>query len=367
MPIPTPLQERHEKAGAKLAEYFGCVLPERFGEFAEEYRWAREAVALTDKNYRAWFSFTGPDRARYLNAILTNDVRDLAPGRAVPSLLLNPQGHILAEVETLALAESVLGVSYALIREKLAATFERYIIMDDVTMEDASERMGALGMEGPKTAAALEELCGVELDSLPELGHTETKVNGIPCRVQRRSPGGAAGAEFIVERNMLGGLWDRLEAAARKHAGGPIGYATLSALRLQAGIPWFSYDFDETVIPQEAGLEETHISFTKGCYVGQEIVERVRSRGHVNRRRVLLEFTGAKAPERGAKLFAEGKEVGHVTRVAYSPAHGRNLGMGYLRQGHNEAGSEVDWEGGKARVIEIAAGKTSASAAEAKS
>lgn len=367
MPFETPLRARHERAGAKLAEYFGCLLPERFGDFAEEYRRAREAVALVDKNYRAWFSFTGPDRVRYLNAILTNDVRDLAPGRAIPSLLLNPQGHILAEVETLVLPESVLAVSYALIREKLAATFERYIIMDDVTMEDATDRMGALGLEGPKTAAALKELCGLELDSLPELGHTEAKVAGIPCRVQRRSPGGAPGIEFMVERSMLGRLWDKLEETARKLGGGPIGYATLSALRLQAGIPWFSYDFDETEIPQEAGLEETHISFTKGCYVGQEIVERVRSRGHVNRRRVLLEFSGAKAPERGAKLFAEGKEVGHVTRVAYSPAHGRNLGMGYLRQEHNSPGSEVDWEAGKARVIEIAAGRTSASAAEAKS
>jgi aminomethyltransferase len=91
MPIETPLRERHERAGAKLAEYFACLLPERFADFPEEYRRAREAVALTDKNYRAWFSFTGPDRVRYLNAILTNDVRDLAPGRAVPSLLLNPQ------------------------------------------------------------------------------------------------------------------------------------------------------------------------------------------------------------------------------------------------------------------------------------
>jgi folate-binding protein YgfZ len=239
--------------------------------------------------------------------------------------------------------------------------------MDDVTMVDETERMGALGLEGPKTAAALKELCGLELDSLPELGHAEVKVAGIDCRVQRRSPGGAAGIEFIVERSMLGRLWDKLEETARKHGGGPIGYATLSALRLQAGIPWFSYDFDETVIPQEAGLEETHISFTKGCYVGQEIVERVRSRGHVNRRRVLLEFSGATTPERGAKLFADGKEVGHVTRMAYSPAHARNLGMGYLRQGHNAPGSEVDWAGGKARVIEIAGSRTSASAAEAKS
>ena len=161
------------------------------------------------------------------------------------------------------------------------------------------------------------------------------------------------GVEFIVERKYLQPLWGKLLDAAKVHGGGPIGYATLNVLRLEAGVPWFSYDFDDKVIPHEAALENLHISFTKGCYTGQEIVERVRSRGHVNRRRVGLEFSGKEAPPAGTALLFEGKEAGHVSRSAFSPAFGRAIGMGYLRREANALGTQVEWSGGTAKVIEL--------------
>jgi folate-binding protein YgfZ len=123
--------------------------------------------------------------------------------------------------------------------------------------------------------------------------------------------------------------------------------------RLEAGIPWFGVDFDEKQIPHEAGLEESHISYTKGCYTGQEIVERVRSRGQVNRRRVGLRFDGAAAPEAGTKLLAGGAEVGNVTSAAYSFAAKSAIGMGYLRREHTTPGRLLQWSGGTAEVIEL--------------
>jgi folate-binding protein YgfZ len=130
-----------------------------------------------------------------------------------------------------------------------------------------------------------------------------------------------------------------------------MGMATLSALRLEAGIPWFPDDFNDTVIPHEATLEATHVSFTKGCYTGQEIVERVRSRGHVNRRRVLLTCSGEIAPAPGTKLRAAAEaEVGYVTSAAFSPASGKAIGMGYVRREHNASGSVLEFEGGTATV-----------------
>ena len=111
MPLETPLLELHRSSGATIGEYFGTLLPARFGEFAAEYAALRRAVALVDTNYRAVFSFTGPDRHRYLNALLTSNVRDLKPGQGTVGLLLNPQGHILAEVETFALEDSILAIS----------------------------------------------------------------------------------------------------------------------------------------------------------------------------------------------------------------------------------------------------------------
>lgn len=169
----------------------------------------------------------------------------------------------------------------------------------------------------------------------------------------RRSPGEVAGAEFIVERAGLAKLWEVLLAKVREHGGGPTGYAALSALRLEQGVPWFGYDFGEQQIPHEAGLEDSHISYTKGCYTGQEIVERVRSRGHVNRVRVGLKFCGSEPPPAGARLFAESKEVGHVTRAAFSPVLACPIGMGYLRRESSAPGTRLKQDSGGAEVVRL--------------
>ncbi len=353
MPIESPLRAAHEAAGAVLAEYFACLLPARFTDPHQEYRFARETVAVADKNYRAFFNFTGPDRVRYLNAILTNNIRDLQSGQGATSLLLNPQGHILAEIETYAYADRILAVTYAMIWERTLATLEKFIIMDDVTLEDVTESLGAISVEGPKTQNVLAAIGAPSIDDLPELGHLETKVQGIACTIVRRSPGGIPGAEFIADRNNLPRLWELLVKAARAIGGGPIGYDALSSLRLEAGIPWFGYDFDETVIPHEAGLELSHINYSKGCYTGQEIVERVRSRGHVNRKRVGVAFSANTVPPPKSPLLAGGAEAGFVTRAAFSYALGKPIGMAYLRREHNSPGSKLTWSGGDVEVIEL--------------
>src|SRR3984957_20053882 len=118
--VPTPLAEIHRGAGAHMGEWFGCELPSDFGDTREEQRLVHESVALIDKNYRAYFTFSGPDRVRYLNAVLTNDIKDLGNGQGAVSLLLNAQGRILAEIETSAEAEKIFCVSYLMIRERLA-------------------------------------------------------------------------------------------------------------------------------------------------------------------------------------------------------------------------------------------------------
>ena len=370
--IETPLAGVHRQAGAKMGVWFGCALPDDWGDAREEQRFANESVALIDKNYRAYFTFTGPDRVRYLNAILTNNVRDLANGQGGVSLLLNAQGRILAEIETFADGEKLFCISYLMIRERLAEVLEKYIIMDDVTFSDDAEKFGTLALEGPRAAEVVKELTGVDLNSLPELGFTDANVSSrtsegaaadkaspedsersqraIPCRLVRRFAGG----EFIVEREKLEALWDVLLPATRRHGGGPMGYKALSALRLVRGVPWFGYDFGEKQIPHEAGLEASHISYTKGCYTGQEIVERVRSRGQVNRRRVELLFSGEGVPENSAELTVDGKAVGYVTRAARSWYPPSILGMGYLSKEHRGAGAQVQWSGGSGTVVEFA-------------
>lgn len=348
--IETPLDALHKSAGATMGTWFGCALPDYWTDPRAEQDFARKTVALIDKNYRAYLSFTGPDRVRYLNAILTNDIKTLSAGQGNVSLLLNPQGHILAEIETYALPESLFCVSYAMIRERLIEMVDKYIIMDDVTLTDQSQRFGTLAIEGPRAAAVAQAIAGIDLPALAELGRVETTVAAIPCWITKRSPGGGAGCEFLVEREKLANLWGVLSESVKKHGGGPMGYAALSAQRLAQGVPWFGYDFGEKQIPHEAGLQDSHISYTKGCYTGQEIVERVRSRGQVNRRRVDLIFDGAGVPAAGETLTADGKEAGKVTRAAVPSFLSYAIGMGYVHKDHNALGSRLNWSGGTAVV-----------------
>jgi folate-binding protein YgfZ len=350
--IETPLLDVHRKSRATMGTWFGCALPDDFGgDWLAEYRAARESVALIDKNYRAYMRFSGPDRVRYLNAILTNNIKDLATGNGIVSLFLNPQGRIQAEIETYATAESLFCVSCAMIRETLVPALDKFIIMDDVTLTDETELFGAVALEGPGAADLVKRLTSIELTNLDELSFQETSVEGVSCKLTKRSPGGVAGAEFLAARGTLPQLWERLCEAVEKGGGRAMGYEALSALRLEQGIPWFGYDFGDKQIPHEAGLEHSHISYTKGCYTGQEIVERVRSRGQVNRVRVLAKFDTSEPPACGTTLMSEGKEAGFVTRAAFSPGLQTAIGMAYVRREKKQPGSELSCGANMARVI----------------
>jgi tRNA-modifying protein YgfZ len=350
--IETPLTAMHKSSGAAIGNWFGCALPDRFSDdWIAEYRAAKESVALIDKNYRAYLRFSGPDRVRYLNAILTNNIKDLPNGRGVVSLFLNPQGRIQAEIETYTTGESLWCVTFAMNRDSLVPALDKYIIMDDVTLTDETDWHGTVALEGPVAAALVKKIAAVDLAELEELSFREGTVGGISCSVTKRCTGGIAGAEFLAAHADLPKLWETLRGEVAKVGGRPMGYQALSALRLEQGVPWFGYDFSDKQIPHEAGLQDSHISYTKGCYTGQEIVERVRSRGQVNRVRVLLRFDGKVVPASGSSLLADSKEVGFVTRAAYSPLLQSPLAMAYLRRENSSPGTELDAPFGKAVVI----------------
>ena len=334
-----------------MGESFGTALPARFGDVSTEYTALRESVGLIDTNFRAFFSFTGSDKQRYLNAILTSNVRDLKPAQGAVGLLLNPQGHILADIETLLLEDSIFAALHAMVRERTYSTLDKFIIMDDVTLEDVTEKNGTLDLAGPRAAALLSE-CGAEgFADLPLYAHQEITIGEICCRAVRHVFAGQPAAMIVAPRESLPTLWSDLSERVRRYAGAPAGMEAVNSLRLEYGTPWFGEDFGDQQIPHEAGLENSHISYEKGCYTGQEIVERVRSRGHVNRRLALLQFDAAGAPARGTKLLAGGAEVGHLTSTGFSPQLGRTIGLGYLRREHSAFGTKLDASGISAEVI----------------
>src|SRR5258708_38900151 len=215
MPLETPLLDLHRSSGATMGEYFGTALPSLFGEFGAEYDALRETVGLVDANFRAFFSFTGPDRQRYVNAILTSNVRDLKSGQGAIGLLLNPQGHILAEVETFAREESILASSHAMIRDRTFSTFDKFIIMDDVTLEDLTASTGTLDLIGPRAATLLAELGAQNFANMPLLAQEEVNFGQIPCRVVRREIAGHEAATLIVGREHIPALWVELAERLR--------------------------------------------------------------------------------------------------------------------------------------------------------
>ena len=351
MPIETPLLAQHRAAGATFAEYFGVLLPSRFADFQSEYSAASGAVALFDTNFRAIFSFSGPDAQRYLNALLTSNVRDLKPGAGTVGLLLTPQGHILAEVETFLLPDRNLAVSHAMARERTFSTFDKFIIMDDVTLEDVTPSTGTLDLIGPRAADVILEVARVNIGELPALAHVEAQIGSVACRIVRKTWLNFPAAMIIAPLDQLATLWQSLESCVRAHGGAPVGMEAVNSIRLEGGMPWFGHDFDDRNIPHEAGLEHSHISYEKGCYTGQEIVERVRSRGHANRRLTELQFLGTQTPAPGTKLLLEGKEIGTVSSAAFSPILGRPIGLGYLRRENSSLGVRMDADGTPAEVI----------------
>ncbi|HKQ88125.1 MAG TPA: glycine cleavage T C-terminal barrel domain-containing protein [Candidatus Acidoferrales bacterium] len=347
----SPLLAEHRAAGARIGEFSGCLLPEGFSDFDTEYKAARETVALFDTNWHLTANFTGRDRVKYLHAITSGNVKDLAADRGTLALLLNPQGRILAELEIYALPESILLRSHVSLREQTIATLRKYILGSQVKAEDATDATGSFAIEGPRTADVLKQIAAVDLAEIPDMAACEIRIDQIACRLLCRSHFAQPGAEIVASREALPQLWRTAEAAVRAHGGGPIGMIALNSLRLEAGVPWFPIDFNDTVIPHEAAVEGTHISFNKGCYTGQEIVERVRSQGRVNRKRVRLRFSSAQPPLAGTKLRANGAEVGAITSAAYSPAASTAIGMGYVRREQHAPGSRVEYEGGTAEVL----------------
>jgi folate-binding protein YgfZ len=356
--LETPLLEAHRARGAEFGEYFRVRLPAQFRDPLAEYASARDSVALIDTNFRAAFALTGPDRVRYLNAVTSGNIRDLAPGQSALGLLLNAQGHMLAELVTLALEDRLFVLSHMFLRKRTFETLDKFIIMDDATLSDESERTGTLAIEGPKAPELLRDLTHVEYTELSAGAHVAAvlKVSGttIPCRVLRHSLFGSPGVELLLPRHSLLTAWKALDEEARAGGGSPIGYRALGMLRMEAGIPWFGTDFDEHHIPQEAGVESTHVSFTKGCYTGQEIVERVRSRGHVNRRLTGMLFDNNEPPKPGAAILAtDGSEAGHVTSAAFSPLAGKAIGMAYLRREYRQPGTKLGCGTAGAEVVEL--------------
>jgi folate-binding protein YgfZ len=312
---------------------------------ASEVRRGAGLFALVE---RALVELTGGDRVRWLQGQVSNDVASLATGEGCYATVLTVKGRIVADVHVLAREDRLWLETDAAFRDALWQRLDRYIVADDVALADASDRFACLALEGaraPEVVAAL----GVEAPA-PECA-VDAKVVGRDVVVWAFGFTNEPGFQLLVAPDDVDAVRAALLEAGASRGLVEADAATLETLRVESGVPALGRELDEEVFPAEARLGHA-VSTTKGCYTGQEIVERIRSRGAVNYLLVGLRFEGDPPPPGTELRDAAGKRVGEVTSVARSPEAGA-VGMGYLRRELEAEGTEVVAGGAAARVAAL--------------
>jgi len=320
--------------GANPSERSGAPSAPDVGDTRAEFQTLLSGCGLYDLRGRAKIAVTGSDRVRWLNGMATNNVRDLAPGHGVYSFLLNAQGRIQADLYVFQRGESLLVDTERGQREKVMQLFDHYIIADDVEIVDVSDKLTALGLSGPESRNILER-AGITVPDLASLELCSPKCNCacdcLQCTLVRGDDTAGTSYQLWLAPDTLKSTWDALVAAGAT----PVGTDALELRRISFGIPKFGVDIRDRDLPQETGQTRA-LNFTKGCYLGQEIVERIRSRGAVHRQFSAFSVEGT-LPEPGAKILAgekEEKDVGEITSSAILPLPGgdRPVALGYLRR-----------------------------------
>jgi folate-binding protein YgfZ len=314
-------------SGARPSEEAGATPVLDYGDVRAEFHALLSGCGVYDLGWRAKIALAGGDRVRWLNGMITNNVRDLAPGHGVYAFLLNAQGHIQADLYAFHRGDALLVDCERSQRDKILELFDHYIIADDVEVTDIRDKVTALGLTGPESRAVLEH-AGIAIPDLAYLQFAGTQWKDVSCTVLRSGEEAKESWQVWIAPDRVRELWDALVKAGAK----PVGAAALNLFRISRGIPQFGQDIRERDLPQETGQMRA-LSFTKGCYLGQEIVERIRSRGAVHRNFTAFDVEGP-LPETGAKIQSDGKEVGEITSSATLPLPGgdRSVALGYLRR-----------------------------------
>jgi len=314
-----------------------------------------EAAFIDRTDARGRIAVTGADRGSYLQGLLTNDVASLKAGQGCYTAYLTAQGRMIADAYVYELGDLMLLSVAREVKDAVLAKFDQFIFSEDVQLGDVTGTFAQIAVVGRKATAAVAAVVSApesSLQALVEHGNIRTTTAaGTPAIVTRITDAGADGYDVYVERAHV----DAVLAALIGTGARSLDAAAAEALRIEAGIPVFGKDMDGETIPLEAGIESRAISFTKGCYVGQEVIIRVMHRGHgrVARRLVGLRIAGSSVPPAGAEIRSGDREIGRVTSAAFSPSLGAPLALGYVHRDFAEPGTAVRVDGAPAEVVRL--------------
>jgi len=334
--------------GGTLGSLRGLDVVLHYGDWIAEYASLKKGAGLVWLGPVTQIEITGADRAALLHRLCTNKIVGLSPGEGCEAFLTDPKGHVLAHVAVFARPESLVLRTVPGEAEKILAHLEFYVIRDDVQLHDRSGEWSELLLAGQSAA---ERLAGLTTAELPRdlLAHRELELAGRMVSV-RRAPDELIPVFWLsMPSDAAVEIWQLL----RKAGAAACGRQALEALRIEAGWPIYGQDIGPANLPQEVNRNAQAISFTKGCYLGQETVARIDAHGHVNKVLVGLKFDAAALPAAGDGLSSEGQRVGEVTSSAVAPDFGTAIALGYVRRGFEQPGTRLDGPRGSATVAAL--------------
>lgn len=332
---------------AQIGAYNAVETALNFGSPENELAALRNGCGVFALPWRSQVSVTGKDRVRWLHNMVTNNVRDLAANRGNYNFVLNAQGRILGDMYIFNRGESLLLETDSRQVEPLLTAMKRYIIMDKVELAPASAPLTALGICGPQAAKVLAG-AGIDASEMQPLEVRDFTIDGVSVAIVSGPAKKPGWFEFWLDQEHAQNLWPKLTGAGAQ----PVGAEALEIWRVLHGIPNYGQDIRERDLPQETGQTDA-LNFTKGCYIGQEIVERIRSRGHVHRQFSGLEFPGP-APTL-EHTETDRRAPAEITSLARVPTAAgiKNIGLGYVRREIMESGSQIDLNGIAATVVDL--------------
>jgi glycine cleavage system T protein len=362
------LEQAHVQLGASLVERDGWSVPASYGDVAQEYAAVREAGAgLIDLSARGRLLVSGSEAVQFLNGLITNDMKTLEVGGWMPAAFPNVQGRLIASVRVIRLQDETtdkkvspvfLIDTEAATSETVLKTIERFTLAGDFRVKDRTSETVILSVQGQKAVTVIGAVLGEAADVLAPSAVRQSSWQQTEATtavtIIHASHTGEDGFDLIVDKDEASSLWNALQQAGAQ----PVGYDALEILRIEAGVPRYGIDMNDTNVVTEINLNDA-VSYTKGCYIGQEIIARIKYRGHVAKKLSGLMFDGAAAAVAPGALInsVDGKEIGRITSVTDSPKLNRTIALAYLKYDYLAAGTQVRVTAGDqemaAKVVEL--------------
>ncbi len=338
-----PLHDVHKSLGASFGETGEWLIPEGYGDKTAEYEAVRKSVGILDLSCRGKLRLGGKEHLKFLQGMLTNDVMKLPEGKGMYAAILTVKGRIVSDMNVYREEESVFLDLEPGLNRKVGDLLKKFRLSYRADIEDLTRQLGLLSVHGPRSGNLLKALLERDVSGMVEYDHFRAEVGGTGIMAVKINRTGEEGYDIYVPPDGLGYLWDVLMEKGGEYGIKAVGSQVFDVLRIEAGKPVYGIDMDEDTIPIEAGLWHA-LNFEKGCYVGQEVVARIKWRGHVNRHLMGFVMEGETLPERGDGVFHGKKKIGSVTSSVFSPALNRPVALGYIRREFKESGTGVSIE-----------------------